>query len=191
MRMSMNIRRAAVLAALLVGSGAQAAEVAGVRIDDRVRVGSSELLLNGAGVRSKLFVRVYVGALYAGQPASSAAALIEDAGPRRLVLRLLREMEAGTLHAALDDGLRNNLAPREFAELAPQAGQLAAIMKGIGKVREGDSIVLDFSGEGVSLALNGEPLGKVGGAPFSRALLKVWLGERPADASLKKALLGG
>jgi len=38
--------------------------------------------------------------------------------------------------------------------------------------------------------LNGEVQGKVGSVPFARALLKVWLGDNPVDASLKKALLG-
>ena len=31
----------------------------------------------------------------------------------------------------------------------------------------------------------------VAGPGFAKALLRVWLGDKPADASLKKALLGG
>jgi long-chain acyl-CoA synthetase len=38
--------------------------------------------------------------------------------------------------------------------------------------------------------LNSEARGKVANAAFARALLKVWLGDNPVDASLKKALLG-
>ena len=66
-----------------------------------------------------------------------------------------------------------------------------SIMKGIGKVREGDSIAIDFGTDGIVIALNGDAKGKVASGNFARALLKVWLGEKPADASLKKALLGG
>ena len=105
-------------------------------------------------------------------------------------LRMLRDMDAESLHAALDEGLNKNLSPTELADMKPQVEQLARIMKGIGRVREGDSITLDFSAEGVALGLNGEGCGKVAGGAFGRALLKVWLGEKPADASLKKALLG-
>lgn len=186
-----TIMRAALLAALIASPGLQAAEVAGVKVDERIRVGSNELVLNGAGLRSKLFVKVYVGALYVGQKASTTAAIIEQNGPRRILMRLLRDMDADTLHGALDEGLRNNLGAAELADMKPQADQLAAIMKGIGKVREGDSIAIDFNGEGITVTLNADVKGKVAGGSFARALLKVWLGDKPADASLKKALLGG
>ena len=186
-----TVMRAALLAALIAAPGLQAAEVAGVKVDDRIRVGSSELVLNGAGLRSKLFVKVYVGALYVWQKANTTAAIIDQSGPRRMVMRLLRDMDADTLHGALDEGLRNNLSAAELADMKPQADQLAGIMKGIGKVREGDSIAIDFGNNGIVIALNGDAKGKVAGGNFARALLKVWLGEKPADASLKKALLGG
>jgi long-chain acyl-CoA synthetase len=186
-----TVMRAALLAALIASPGLQAAEVAGVKVDDRIRVGSSDLVLNGAGLRSKLFVKVYVGVLYVGQKANTPAAIIDQNGPRRMVMRLLRDMDADTLHGALDEGLRNNLTPAELADMKPQADQLAGIMKGIGKVREGDSIAIDFGAEGIVIALNGDSKGKVAGGAFARALLKVWLGDKPADASLKKALLGG
>ena len=184
------VRRAALLAALMTVPGLHAAEVAGVKVEDKLRVGSSELVLNGAGLRSKMFIKVYVGALYVGQKASTPAAIYDYAGPRRMVLRLLRDLDADSLHSALDEGLKNNHTPAEMAEMKVQAEQLAGIMKSIGKVREGDSIAIDFSAEGVVVSQNGEARGKVTGAGFAKALLKVWLGDKPADASLKKSLLG-
>lgn len=187
---SMMVRRVALVASLLAVPGLQAAEVAGIRVDDSVRVGGSELVLNGAGLRSKLFVKVYIGALYAPQRSAVPAALIESNAPRRMNLRLLRDVGADSFHAALDEGLKNNTSPEELAAIQPQAGQFAALMNGIGKLKEGDTIALDFSADGVVVGVNGETRGKVGGAGFARALLKVWLGDKPADASLKKALLG-
>ena len=184
------VRRAALIAALMAVPGLHAAEVAGVRVDDRLQVGNSELVLNGAGLRSKLFIKVYVGALYVGQKAATPAAIYDSATPRRMVLRLLRDLDDDSLHSALDEGLRNNHTPAELSEMQAQAEQLAGIMKAIGKVREGDTISIDFSSEGVVVSQNGEVRGKVAGAGFAKALLKVWLGEKPADASLKKALLG-
>jgi len=187
---STSVRRAALIAALVAVPGLHAAEVAGVRVADSIKVGNSELVLNGAGLRSKLFIKVYVGALYVGQKAATPAAIYDSATPRRMVLRLVRDLDADSLHSALDEGLRNNHTPAELSEMQAQAEQLAGIMKAIGKVREGDTISIDFSSEGVVVSQNGEVRGKVAGAGFAKALLKVWLGEKPADASLKKALLG-
>jgi long-chain acyl-CoA synthetase len=187
---SHSVRRAALLAALIAAPGLQAAEVAGVRIDEMQNVGGKELLLNGAGLRSKLFIKLYVGALYVSQKSAAPAALIDSAAPRRMSLRLLRDIGADTLHGALDDGLANNHTPDELNALKPAADQFAALMKGFGKLKEGDTVAIDFSADGVSVSLNGESRGKVAGPAFARALLKVWLGEKPADASLKKALLG-
>lgn len=187
---STSVRRAALVAALMAVPGLHAAEVAGVKVDDKLRVGSSELVLNGAGLRSKLFIKVYVGALYVGQKATTPLAIYDSPSPRRMVLRLLRDLDADSLHSALDEGLKNNNTPAELAEMKGQAEQLAGIMKSIGKVREGDTIAIDFSTEGVAVSQNGESRGKVAGAGFAKALLKVWLGDKPADASLKKSLLG-
>jgi len=187
---STSVRRAALIAALVMVQGLHAAEVAGVKVDDSIRVGSSELVLNGAGLRSKLFIKVYVGALYVAQKATTSAAIVDSPQPRRMVMRMLRDLDADTLYSALDDGLKSNHSPAEMAELKTQADQLGSIMKGIGKAREGDTISIDFSVDGVSVSLNGEARGKVAGASFAKALLKVWLGDKPVDASLKKALLG-
>lgn len=186
-----GIHRVVLLAATLAAAGVHAAEVAGVKVDDRLQVGDRELVLNGAGLRSRFFIKVYVGALYAGQKATTPEAVYDSPAPRRMVMRLLRDMDAESLANALDEGLRNNLAPAELAEVKPQAEQLAALMKGIGAVKEGDSIAIDFTSAGVDVGLNGKSRGKVAGAAFGRALLRVWLGEQPADAALKKSLLGG
>jgi len=187
---SHRIRQAALIAALAAAPGIHAAEVAGVNVEEKIRVGSSELVLNGAGLRSKLFIKLYLGALYTTQKSSTPAVLIDGTGPRRMNLRLLRDIGADTLHGALEEGLQNNNSPAELEAVKAASEQFGALMKGIGKVKEGDTVALDFSSEGVAVSLNGESRGKVAGAAFARALLKVWLGEKPADAGLKKALLG-
>ncbi|PKO48101.1 MAG: hypothetical protein CVU31_07585 [Betaproteobacteria bacterium HGW-Betaproteobacteria-4] len=187
---STSVRKAALIAALLAVPGLHAAEVAGVKVADTVRVGSSDLVLNGAGLRSKFFIKVYVGALYVGQKATTPAAIYDSPQPRRMVMRMMRDLDSDALNSALDDGLKNNNTPTEMAGLKTQADQLRAIMKGIGKAREGDTIGIDFSADGVAVSQNGEARGKVAGAGFAKALLKVWLGDEPVDASLKKALLG-
>lgn len=185
---ALTLSLAAVFAAQ--APSAHAAEVAGVPVAESVLVAGKELVLNGAGIRSKLFIKVYVGALYLGHKTGSVAQVLEGPAPQRISLRLLRDLDAATLQEALDDGLRNNLSAAELAAQAASAEQLASLMKGIGKVREGDTVTLDLLADGVTVLLNGNPRGKVASADFGKSLLRVWLGDKPADAGLKKALLG-
>jgi long-chain acyl-CoA synthetase len=188
--MTHSVRVAALLTALLATPGLNAAEVAGVKIDEHIKVGGSELVLNGAGLRSKVFIKVYVGSLYVTQKANTAAALIDSASARRMSLRLLRDLDSDTLYGALRDGLKDNNTDAELNALKAEVDQFAGIMKKIGNARTGDTVAIDFAADGVSVSFNGDARGKVANAAFGRALLKVWLGENPVDASLKKALLG-
>jgi len=46
---------------------AHSLEVKGVKVDESVQVGVNTLVLNGAGVRTKMMFKVYVAALYLGK----------------------------------------------------------------------------------------------------------------------------
>jgi hypothetical protein len=103
-----------------------------------LRVGGSELLLNGAGLRSKLFIKVYVGALYVhaevGEPGGDHRQHA-TAPHRHAPVARSRCRYAGL--GALDDGLQATTTARpNWPTLKPQIDQLAGIMKGIGKARE-------------------------------------------------------
>lgn len=183
---------AAVLAAMLFAAPmAQGAEVGGVRIDDHAKAGSTALILNGAGIRTRIFFKVYVGALYLPKKTSSAAAVIDSTEPRRVVLHMLRDLDAEQLFGALLDGLKKNHGEAELAKLKPDTDQFERLMRSIGNAKTGDVIGIDFSTQGIEVAFNGEPRGSVASEAFGRALLKVWLGDKPADGDLKRAMLGG
>jgi len=178
---------------LALGS-AFAAEVEGVKLADKVRVSDSgsELTLNGAGVRTRVFFKVYVGALYLSQKADNTQAVLADTGPKRVAMHMMRELTAEQLFSALDDGLKNNHAPGDLAKLEPQVKQLEGIFNALKVAKNGDVILLDYlPGSGSRITVNGESKGTIPGDEFYRALLRVWLGDQPADAALKKAMLGG
>lgn len=182
---------ALVAACLLASTQSQAAEVAGVRIEDQARAGTTDLVLNGAGIRTRVFFKVYVGALYVAKKTTNAAAVIDAKEPRRVVLHLLRDLDADSLFGALLDGLKKNHGDVEMAALKPDIDQFERIMRGIGNAKTGDVIGIDFTSGGVAVSYNGLARGDVADENFGRALLKVWLGEKPADADLKRAMLGG
>jgi hypothetical protein len=175
---------------LLMIAGAQAAEVGGVKLDDKLTVGGQELVLNGGGVRSRAIFKVYVGSLYVPAKATTLAAVLEKA-PRRFQLNILRSLSSDQLIDALSDGLKENTSAEELAAIKPQVDQLVATMKSLGDVKEGDVVTLDFVEGATRIALNGAAKGSIAGEPFNRALTRIWLGDKPAQADLKKAMLGG
>ena len=164
--------------------------VGGVRVPERLAEGGHALVLNGAGLRTRFVVKVYVAALYATEKTGDAAALINSTQPRRMRLQLLRDVDSKSLDGALQDGLRDNTSAQDLAALKEPAQRLSSLMAEIGAAREGDVIDLDFDVQGVAIARNGKRLGRIDDPAFARALLRVWLGDSPAQASLKKALLG-
>ena len=165
------------------------AEVAGVRIDERTKVGASELALNGAGVRKRFFLQVYAVGLYV---ADRKADPISQPGPKRVAIHMLRDVGAEQFSQALADGIRENHAEAEVKALEPRVKELVATMAEIKEARKGMSIALDWTGAATQLVIDGKPAGRpIPGEDFYRALLRIWLGARPVQDDLKKALLGG
>lgn len=178
------------LSLLAAAPAALAAEVGGVKLDDKLAVGGQDLVLNGAGIRTKLMFKVYVGALYLPAKAASLDAVLAKA-PRRVQLTLLRDLSADDLVGALVEGLENNTPAAELAALKPQTDQLVTIMKSIGQAKTGGVVTLDFVDGETRIAYSGQAKGSIPGAPFNAALMRIWLGDKPAQADLRKAMLGG
>ncbi len=169
---------------------AEAREAAGVQVPDAVEVQGEKLALNGAGVRTRFFVKVYVGALYLKQRAGNAAVAIEQAPPKSVRLHFLyKEVSAEKLVEAWNDGFRANTAGDALDRLDERIAQFNALFPA---VRKGDTIRLDLLADGTTrVAVNDQALGTIPGADFQQALLRIWLGEKPADSGLKRAMLGG
>ena len=178
-----------IVAAALLASAAQAADVGGVKLADKASVGGQELVLNGAGIRTRAVFKVYVGSLYVPAKATTLAAVLAK-GPRRIQLDLLRNLSADQLVDALSDGIKENSTPAELAAIKAQVDQMVTTMKGFGEVKEKDVVTLDFVDGATKIGLNGAAKGSIAGDAFNSALTRIWLGEQPVQSDLKKAMLG-
>jgi hypothetical protein len=171
---------------------ASAAEVGGIRVDERISLGASELVLNGAGLRKRAFFRVYVAALYLTEKRTSPQDVLALGGPKRLSITLLRNLSTRQLVDALRDGIRQDSSPEEQQAVKGRIDALLADLLAVRQGRKGDVLTVDWLPDaGTLVALNGEVKSHaIPGEDVYRALLKVWLGDRPASGGLKKALLG-
>jgi len=94
---------------------------------------------------------------------------------------------------ALNDGPEGQSEREQLAGLKPQIDALNANFKEVGEAKKGDQINFEFTPEaGTRIIVNGQPRGAaIPGENFFEAVLRVWIGDKPVDADLKRGLLGG
>ncbi len=167
-------------------------EVSGVKLVDRVVVGGSNLQLNGAGVRYKAVFKVYTAGLYLSERATTPEAVMATAGPKRMTITMLRDIDSGELGKLFSRGMEDNMDRRAFSRLIPGVLRMSQVFSDHKRLQTGDTFQIDWiPGTGTVLTVKG----KVEGDPFIEpeffdALMRIWLGHKPADWQLKDALLG-
>ena len=180
------------LMGLLFSPLTSAREVAGIDIPETVQLaaGTPPLVLNGAGIRKKFFFKIYVAGLYLPSRQTSSKAIVDMPGPKRVHMHFLyKEVERDKLVTGWQEGFENNLETNQFEKVASRLTKFNQLFR---TMHRGDVIDLDYQPEeGTQVLFNGELQGRIEGDDFYAALLQVWLGQQPADADLKTALLKG
>ncbi|SHH44821.1 chalcone isomerase family protein [Massilia sp. CF038] len=170
---------------------AGAAEVAGVKFPDTAKVGGKELLLNGLGVRTKFIVKVYAAGLYLQQKESTVDEVLKADGPRRMQLIMMRDITSDDFGNAFMSGLNNNVDNKDKSKIVTQISKFGEMFAQIDALKKGDVLDLDYiPGTGTQCYLNGKRVGET--APdlvFYNSILRIWLGDKPADNTLKTKLL--
>lgn len=178
---------------LLAVHSAQAIEVAGVKLDDTAKVAGKDLKLNGAGVRTKAIFKVYVAALYLPEKKTTTADILALNGPRRITLVMMRDISADDFGQSFITGLNNNADKSEKTKIINQTAQFGEMFTLLPGIKKGDVLTLDWvPGSGTHSTLNGKRMGEIlPDIAFYNAVMKIWIGDHPADSSLKPLLLGG
>ena len=177
----------------LLPTAVQAVEIEGVTLPDSIQLQGKTLYLNGAGIRTKFFFDIYVGGLYLEQHASKAKAkakeILADTANKRITMDFLYgEVEKEKLTDGWEEGFEKNQSAAHMKDLQTRLGNFNALFS---DARRGDSVVFDLLDDGSThVSFNGHEKGVIKGVDFQQALLAVWLGKKPADSDLKKAMLG-
>ena len=162
-------------------------ELAGVKVPESRTVESTTLTLNGVGLRlaTMLKVKVYVMALYLESPSNDAAVIITSQDAARIELHMLRDVDAKDMRKAWEEGFEKN-----YQGDADLSAELDALKAATGDLKEGDVLVFDFNGDKVLVSSNNIPTATIQGAEFRRALMSVWLGDKPPNKEVKAGALG-
>jgi hypothetical protein len=185
------IGKAFALGVLMLSTVAAASpvEIGGVSLPDALVVGSEQLVLNGAGLRKKFFIKVYAAGLYLRARTGDARAIIADDAPMVVLMKFIHDgISPEKLVAAWNEGFAKATGD-DLAPIQAEVQRFDALFTAT--AHEGDVYQFLYTpGEGVRVDMNGLTVGTIPGLPFKRALFAIWLGDKPADRSLKDGMLG-
>lgn len=150
--------------------------------------GEYKLVLNGSGVRTKAFVPLYTAGLYLLKPSNSAAEVVRADEPMALRIKITSGfVSQSSLMASLDDGFESSTG----GKTQPIREQIQQFRDCFTEdIKKGDTFDMVYTPKhGVIINKNGKLKGVVPGIEFKQALYGIWLSDKPADSSLKQALL--
>ncbi len=176
---------------LCVTTQVYALEVEGVKLEHKIQLDAHQITLNGAGLRTKFFIKVYVAGLYLGERMHTSAAIFANAGAKRMSFHMLREVSGKTMLEAINEVIPANHTAEEMKALESRMAEFSKMFATVSVVKKGDVITFDYlPGVGTRITIAGVDKGRIEGEDFNRALLKVWIGEKPAQTDMKQSLLG-
>jgi len=168
-------------------STATAASLAGVEMPDTASVAGTPLVLNGVGLRTKLFFKIYVGGLYLPQKSGDASAIAAGTGPDRLLMHMIYAVSKDQFADAWHDDFKAN-NPGDYDKLHDPIEQFIGCF---GDSKKDDVIIMDYvPGTGTQISWNGKLCATVAGDAFHHALLNVFMGPKPPTSDLKDGMLG-
>jgi long-chain acyl-CoA synthetase len=184
----MKIRHKFLALAMLFGSlTAEARDLYGVTVGESLDIEGQKMALFGAGLRSKLFVKVYVGGLYLSDKGIKPSEILESPIPKAIKLHFKRDVDMGKIRAAWSEGFANNCSTN--CEVFKK--DLEKINDAMSDMKEKETMSFFFSPDKVSVYKNDVKKIDVASKGLARQILAIFLGDKPADKDLKKGMLGG
>ncbi|MCB1754382.1 MAG: chalcone isomerase family protein [Gammaproteobacteria bacterium] len=174
---------------ILSASFAEAKTVSGVDFPDTLSENAADLQLNGAGTRSKLFIKLYAAALYLQSPTADAGAILAADEPMTLSLQIVSGLiDSDKMEEAVVEGF-DNATGGDTAPLQERIDRFISVLRE--EIKKEDAFVFSYRpASGTHVSKNGEEKIVIEGLDFKTALFGIWLSDKPAQKSLKKDLLG-
>jgi hypothetical protein len=161
--------------------------VAGVTFDSKMAVKGTNLQFNGAGLREKYTLDLYVAALYLDRPSMDASAIMSSNKTQAIKIVIISDkVTRDKFNDSVKEGFANSTTGKASQS---EIDKFKDCFKD--EFNKGDEINLIYvPGKGVAVTINGTYKGLVEGLEFKKALFSIWLGDKPASKKLKKGMLG-
>lgn len=179
---------AGIVLALAISAPVSAAKFAGVTVPDSADVDGTTLPLRGAGIRKRLFLKLYVAALYSTVEGDGAAVASAD---EAMMIRLAIRSDLVT-RSKMVDALKDGFEKSTGGDTAPVQEGIDTMLAAMpDDIDPGDVYDLIYvPGAGTTLIGNGETLADVDGLAFKEALFGIWLSNDPVQPDMREAMLG-
>ncbi|NOQ94527.1 MAG: chalcone isomerase [Methylophaga sp.] len=186
MRYLLSLLSAAFLTASLSTS---ATELGGITMPDTLEADEQELVLNGAGIRSKFVFDLYVAGLYLNDKNSDADAIIASKDAMALRLHIISsKITSKKMTKATRKGFDKATGGKTDA-IATEVDQFLEAFSD--KIVEGDVFEFVYQpSQGVVVSKNSVQQDIISSLEFKQALFGIWLSDKPVKDQLKKKLLG-
>lgn len=167
-------------------------DLGGVKVDDTMTIYNNTLVLNGAGIVANGKAPLYVAQIHCKAKFSSLGELFAIPGPKRLTLTALREVDTGPIVKLFNRSLEVTASKSDMAKLIPGLVNIGNIFKANPVLRPGQVMTIDWVPiTGLVIYIGGKLQGDPAREPeLFRAAMGIWMGDAPADAKVKSALLG-
>jgi hypothetical protein len=162
--------------------------VAGVKVDEKLTIENQNLVLNGVGTRVKLFMDMYVGALYLEKKSTNANEIMASKDGAAIRLTIVSGLiSSDKMIDAVTEGFENSTGGKT-APLKSKIDKFISFFKD--EIKKGDVFTMVNTESGVVVFKNNTKKGVIEGNDFKKGLFGIWLSSKPADKNLKKAMLG-
>jgi hypothetical protein len=166
---------------------AQTKKFHGVSFNTELKLDGENLVINGAGLREKYFMDLYVAGLYVPKKTEDAKKVIYDDTEMAIHIKIVsssvtRERFIESVNAGFATSKHGSASKEEIKKFVGFFSE---------SIEEGDKIYLDYiPGKGVRVTKNGAVKGTIPGLDFKKALFGIWFGTPPVQESLKEEMLG-
>ncbi|MFP4477665.1 MAG: chalcone isomerase family protein [Desulfatibacillaceae bacterium] len=179
----------AIAALLLLANGAHAEKIAGVEIPEKMELCNQNLVLNGAGIRKKLWVKVYIGALYVENKSSSDTALLNADESMAIRMHFVYDKVGADDMVDSWSGSLGETSKDYMTQGQDRVEKFKALFNR--DIVENDKYDMVYAPDkGTTVFFNDRELGSIEGLDFKKALFAVWLGDDPPNDALKEGMLG-
>ena len=166
-----------------------AREVKGVNFPETIIIQGTTCKLMGVGIRKKLIITVYLGALYIAQPTNNASNVISTDQIKRVSMHFLyKEVTNDQLIEAWSEGFEKN-AGNAIVSLKEKINKFNGFFTE--PMKKGETMVITYiPGHGTEVVIKGQVKGIIEGRDFMEALFSIWFGPHPPSNGLKKGMMG-